>query len=104
MSAAEDIQYDHELKVWPQYFWPISEGRKPFEVRRDDRGFQTGQVLWLREFKPNSRMHDRHCYTGNAEFARITYILTGGQFGVEPGHVVMGLDLITDDDIEEDQG
>jgi hypothetical protein len=87
-------EYDHKLKTWPDYFHALERG-KNFEVRRDDRGFQKGDVLWLREFNPKLRV-----YTGNGHFARITYILTGGQFGIEPGYVVLGLEDVAD---EEDQ-
>ena len=89
------MHYDHELKVHPPYFSAISDGRKPFEARKDDRGFQTGEVLWLREFKPDVAPDFK--YTGNAEYARISYILRGGQFGIEVGHVVMGIELISED-------
>lgn len=88
-----EMEFDHELKVLPAYFHPLSSGEKPFEVRRDDRGFQKGDVLWLREWEP--KLGGR--YTRNAEFVRVTWILTGGQFGIEPGFVVMGVDLIKED-------
>jgi hypothetical protein len=79
-------EYDHELKVWPAYFHPICEGVKTFDVRRDDRGFQRGQVLRLREWLMYSSS-----YTGNEEYVRIEWILTGGQMGIEPGYVVMAI-------------
>jgi len=50
------MEYDHELKVWPAYFHPICEDKKRFEVRRDDRGFQKGDVLWLREYNPGATL------------------------------------------------
>lgn len=90
------LEYDHELKVHAPYFSAISDGRKPFEARKDDRGFQTGEVLWLREFFPNR--DPSFSYSGNAEFARITYILRGGQFGIEVGHVIMGIKLLSEDE------
>lgn len=93
---AESIEYHHELKTHAPYFAAVSEGRKTFEVRKDDRGFQTGEVLWLREYFPDRDQSFR--YSGNAEFARITYILRGGHFGVEVGYVVMGLELISEDE------
>lgn len=92
------IEYDHELKVWPAYFHKLEPGQKTFEVRRDDRGFQKGDVLWLREWDPDH--FPRPNYTRNAIFARIDYILTGGQFGIEAGHVVMALTFIEDDTTE----
>lgn len=38
---------EHKLKTWPVYFDAIERGEKPFDVRRDDRGFQKGDVLIL---------------------------------------------------------
>lgn len=93
--ADYEPEYDHELKVWPAYFQPISNGEKSFEVRRDDRGFQKGDVLWLREFNPDA--FPRGEYTRNAATARIDWILTGGQFGIEAGYVVMAISLVEDE-------
>jgi hypothetical protein len=42
----------HELKIWPQYFRPVADGDKTFEVRKNDRGFQKGDVVMLREWDP----------------------------------------------------
>lgn len=40
----------HELKIWPQYYKPVSEGKKTFEVRKNDRVFHAGDTITLREF------------------------------------------------------
>lgn len=85
---------EHLLKTYADYWDEISNGNKPFEVRRDDRGFQKGDILilrrtikhythWIEDTTPDNRPRDLRC--------KITYILTGGQFGIEPGYVVMGL-------------
>lgn len=89
--ADTDIEYDHELKIVPAYFGPIASGEKTFEVRRDDRGFQRGDILRLREYDPEKGRLS--AYTGDELFARIKWILTGGQFGIEPGYVVMAIEL-----------
>lgn len=86
----------HELKCWPAYFHAITCGDKTFEVRRDDRGFQKGDVLDLREYDKDRGVTEREHFTGNAEQVLVTYVLTGGQFGIEPGHVVMGIKLLAE--------
>lgn len=92
----------HFLKTIDVYFDAVERGEKLFEVRRDDRGFQKGDSLVLQ------RVHKvRHSFGGRGGaqtsseswsvepgrtlLRRVTWILTGGQFGIEPGYVVMGL-------------
>ncbi len=42
----------HELKIWPQYFCRVADGSKTFEVRENDRGFQPGDIVILKEWDP----------------------------------------------------
>lgn len=78
----------HDLKCLSSYFAAIRSGEKTFEVRRDDRGFQRGDVLLLREYV---KAFDILRPTGEVEEREITWVLTGGQFGIEPGFVVLAL-------------
>ena len=59
----------HELKCWPQYFESISEGIKTFEIRKDDRGYEVGDLLHLREYD-----NEDGKYTGNEVWCAVTYI------------------------------
>lgn len=87
----------HELKTLPQYWDAVQRGEKTFEVRRDDRGFQKGDVLELvrTEYLPDPQWPlsgDRYGSKSLSTIrAEVTYILTSGQFGIEPGYVVMGI-------------
>lgn len=81
----------HDLKVWPDYFDAIDSGEKPFEVRKNDRGFAVGDTLRLCEYEPG---HDR--YTGREIERAVSYIISGDDpmgyaFGLRTGFVVMGL-------------
>ncbi len=76
----------HELKTWPECFKAILSGSKNFEVRKNDRNFRVGDRLDLMEYNPN--LND---YTGRHTHRFITYILKGGEFGIEEGFCVMGL-------------
>ncbi len=39
----------HELKIDPQHFAPVASNHKRFEMRNNDRNFQEGDLLALRE-------------------------------------------------------
>ena len=79
---------EHALKTWPEYWAAIESGAKTFEVRRDDdRSFQTGDILSLREWSP---LHER--FTGREVKRWVTYVLRDAEkFGVREGFVVLGL-------------
>ena len=76
----------HELKTWKEDFEEVFMGRKTFEVRKNDRNFQKGDILILKEWD-----NEKQEYTGRQMARGISYILNGGQFGVENGFVVMYL-------------
>jgi ASC-1-like (ASCH) protein len=42
----------HELKIWPQYYCRVKDGSKTFEIRANDRGFQSGDIVVLKEWDP----------------------------------------------------
>ena len=83
------------LSVCSGYWDAVERGEKPFEVRRDDRGFQKGDTVILQRWENRSTPQ---CYTKSGSYysireitRKITFVLTGGQFGIEPGYVVLGL-------------
>lgn len=83
----------HDLKTLDRYYDAINDGRKPFDVRMNDRSFQTGDIVRLR------KVSDKGFYTDYVSAfieRRITYILQGGQFGIEPRYCVLGLGPATE--------
>lgn len=99
------MSVEHIVKSHPTYFDACKRGDKCFEVRKDDRGYQKGDILvqqrckddrpweveWDHFHKPalgerwRAKHELRHC---------IKWVLTGGQFGIEPGYVVLQLEDI----------
>ena len=80
----ETTRRTHELKIAPQYFREIANGNKPFEVRRNDREYQVGDILKLREYDGD--------YSGQEISAKVTYILDDPAY-CKDGYVVMGIKL-----------
>ena len=75
----------HDLKCWPEFFEPLSDGRKRFEIRKeDDRVFCVGDTLRLREWDKVSG------YTGRQVDMDVTFIL-GREPWVPTGYVCMSL-------------
>ena len=76
---------DHDLKCLQPYFADVRNGVKDFEVRLNDRNFQVGDTIHLHEIRDDETK--THAIHGTLP---IKYILQGGQFGIEPGYVVLG--------------
>jgi hypothetical protein len=84
-------QVTHRLKTWPEYFAAVWSGRKNFEVRKDDRpeGYEAGDLLHLVEYDHGTKQE-----TVRRIAVRVTYVLKGGQFGIEAGYAVLGLGVV----------
>ena len=66
----------HELKTIPYYFERIYNGEKNFEVRKNDRGFQKGDKVVLKEYNDNVGVIDSHKYTGREIHADVGFVLS----------------------------
>ena len=76
----------HDLKCWTDIFQDVYLGVKSFEVRVNDRGYQVGDTLHLREYNPTT-----NTYSGRWVSRRVTYILHGGKFGIPDNLVIMAI-------------
>lgn len=43
----------HELKIHPKFYCRVADGSKTFEIRNDDRGYQPGDTVLLKEWDDN---------------------------------------------------
>jgi hypothetical protein len=85
----------HELKTHPEPFMALACLRKWHEVRRNDRDFQVGDVLVLREYDPTKgpNVGEVRGYSGNECYRVITYISEGGTWGLPPDLCVLSLQV-----------
>lgn len=81
------VAKEHDLKCWPEFFEQVQDGRKPFEIRYNDRDYAVGDLLRIHEYRPG-KGHDEGEYTGREVERRVTYLTDFMQW---PKWVVLGL-------------
>lgn len=85
LAQPTTLTSSHELHLWPGCFAAVEAGRKPFDVRLNDRNFQVGDAVLLCEYEPESEQP-----TGRTLERWVSYLLPGGSFGIEAGWCVLG--------------
>ena len=81
----------HELKIWPKYFRQISDRKKTFELRKNDRMFKVGEEVTLWEYDPDAKE-----YTGGAIAITITDVFGAklNPFGIDlDGYVILSFKI-----------
>lgn len=81
---------EHRLKVWPEPFQALWDGRKRHEVRVFDRPFAVGDRLHLFEYVPDGYGK----YTGRCVRVSVEYITAPGTFGLPADVGVMSIKLL----------
>ena len=82
----------HELKTLPKFFKAQVTGNKQFEVRKNDRDFQVGDILMLQEWDNG--------YTDAEASVIVTYVLKDFE-GLNDGYVVLGTRPVQERDMED---
>lgn len=85
VEVPETVKDDrrHKLKLAKMFFEDVRLGRKSFELRKNDRDYQIGDILELREM-------DNGEPTGRVIEKEITYILEGFA-GLKEGYCILAL-------------
>lgn len=79
----------HRLKTLSKYFKPVKDGFKMFELRKNDRDYQVGDILILDEVGEDGTT------VLDTVKRKITYILEGGKYGLDPNYVILSLGFYT---------
>ena len=73
----------HKLKISPKYFKKVLSEEKMFECRYNDRNYQVGDILKLKEYHNGD-------YTGQEIYVQITYILQNFE-GLQPNYTILSI-------------
>jgi hypothetical protein len=74
----------HRLKAETEYYQAVEKELKKFELRKNDRDFEIGDMLYLEE-TINGK------YTGRQLAPKkIKYILHGGNYGLQEDYCIIG--------------
>jgi hypothetical protein len=85
----------HELKKDPEVFHASLQGNKPWEIRYNDRRYQVGDHLTVRETKfsgEDMKKGKALIYTGRYLCLKVTYLLKG--YGLQDGWVIMSVEPV----------
>lgn len=77
---------EHHIKCHPTVFEKIVSGEKDWELRKNDRDYQTGDILWIEEWDPSIEE-----YTGLSIRALAGFILYGGVYGLPENMCIISL-------------
>jgi len=72
----------HELKTESHYFDQVVRGIKKFEIRKNDREFESGDIVILKEVDLGGRE------TGEQRTVQIQYVFYGGQHGLSEDYCI----------------
>jgi hypothetical protein len=76
----------HSVKCKPEFFEPLLQGLKNNEVRENDRSYQVGDILTIKEFDPRTQ----EGYTGRETIRLVTHVLREFH-AVSQNYVVLSL-------------
>ncbi|EAR8162884.1 RNA-binding protein [Salmonella enterica] len=75
----------HNLKILPEHFIPVIDGKKLAELRFNDRDFKAGDYLHLQEFHSGS-------YTGECCIAEVIHVADVGAY--LEGYVLISINIV----------
>lgn len=76
----------HYLKIKEEYYRDVMIGLKTFELRKNDRDFQVGDILML------IKLDEKGNETDKVIRKKVTYILKDcPQYGLKEGYAILGI-------------
>lgn len=90
---------EHHLKTHPEYFKNIQDESKGFDLRKNDRDYQVGDIAVLWEYDPKTNE-----LSGESKRGLITYILQDcPKFGLKKGFCILSLNYSYHRNLEDEK-
>ena len=84
----------HELKIKHEYLIEVDRGRKTFELRKNDRDYQVGDLIHFVDIKDTKQNDKCDCdiYIDNNDLYKITYVLKNvEQYGLDKDYCILAI-------------
>ena len=89
----------HELKIKKEYFQEVYFGKKTFELRKDDRDYEVGDLIKFNVIdnvvSPNKEEKTECAYIDENRLYEITYILRDvPEYGLDKDYCILGIEKL----------
>ena len=84
----------HELKILHEYLIDITLGKKTFELRKNDRDYQEGDLIRFIDIRENAHKisYGVEPYINENTLYRITYVLKDVEkYGLDKDYCILGI-------------
>ena len=82
----------HELKILHEYLIDITLGKKTFELRKNDRDYQEGDLIRFIDIKEGYTNNDVEPYIDENQLYRITYVLKNVEkYGLDKDYCILAI-------------
>lgn len=78
---------EHKIKIKKRYYDAVLKGEKTFEIRKNDRDYNVGDIINFIPIADDCDMILPH----NQTSYKVTYVFHGGEYGLEEGYCVFGI-------------
>lgn len=81
----------HELKIKHEYLVEVDRGRKTFELRKNDRDYQVGDLIRFIDIKQGIK-GECDVYIDEDDLYKITYVLKNvPEYGLAKDYCILGI-------------
>ena len=88
----------HDLKIKHEYLLEVAKGNKPFEIRKNDRDYQVGDLIRFIDINPPKQKRLKALFSfikpiiNCNDLYQVTYVLKDvPQYGLDKDYCILGI-------------